>query len=449
MPNSVKFNNDYPDITKSDELYKKALDLIPCVTQTLAKGPTQFIKGIAPKYLMRGKGSHVWDVDENEYIDFNMGIGPLSLGYSYDKVDEAIKKQLEDGITFSLMHPLEVEVAQLINKVVPNAESIRYSKTGADITSAAVRAARAYTGREKVLCCGYHGWHDWYISVTDRNKGIPEANKDLIFTFNYNDIQSVIDSIDSETACVILEPFVFEEPKDNFLQKLKDVCTENGTLLIFDEMWTGFRIALGGAQEYFGVDADLACFSKAVANGMPIAILTGRKDVMQLFEKDIFFFTTFGGEALSLAAAKATIEEIRDKSVPAYLARQGKKLKDGYNKIVNELEIDYSKCTGYDCRSIITFDAAKSGQNPLELKSLVQQEMIKRGILWGGFHNMSFSHSDEDVEYTLKAYQDVLPILKEAVDKQDVHGFLKGKPVEPVFRKTSNFNTKPKQKALT
>jgi glutamate-1-semialdehyde 2,1-aminomutase len=449
MPNSVKFNNDYPDITKSDELYKKALDLIPCVTQTLAKGPTQFIKGIAPKYLMRGKGSHVWDVDENEYIDFNMGIGPLSLGYSYDKVDEAIKKQLEDGITFSLMHPLEVEVAQLINKVVPNAESIRYSKTGADITSAAVRAARAYTGSEKVLCCGYHGWHDWYISVTDRNKGIPEANKDLIFTFNYNDIQSVIDSIDSETACVILEPFVFEEPKDNFLQKLKDVCTENGTLLIFDEMWTGFRIALGGAQEYFGVDADLACFSKAVANGMPIAILTGRKDVMQLFEKDIFFFTTFGGEALSLAAAKATIEEIRDKSVPAYLARQGKKLKDGYNKIVNELEIDYSKCTGYDCRSIITFDAAKSGQNPLELKSLVQQEMIKRGILWGGFHNMSFSHSDEDVEYTLKAYQDVLPILKEAVNKQDVHGSLKGKPVEPVFRKTSNFNTKPKQKALT
>jgi glutamate-1-semialdehyde 2,1-aminomutase len=449
MPNSVKFNNDYPDITKSDELYKRALDLIPCVTQTLAKGPTQFVKGIAPKYLMRGKGSHVWDVDGNEYIDFNMGIGPLSLGYSYDKVDEAIKKQLEDSITFSLMHPLEVEVAQLINKVVPNAESIRYSKTGADITSAAVRVARAYTGREKVLCCGYHGWHDWYISVTDRNRGIPEANKDLTFTFNYNDIQSVIDSIESETACVILEPFVFEEPKDNFLQKLKDVCTENGTLLIFDEMWTGFRIALGGAQEYFGVDADLACFSKAVANGMPIAILTGRKDVMQLFEKDVFFFTTFGGETLSLAAAKATIEEIRDRSVPAYLARQGKKLKNGYNEIVNELEIDYSKCTGYDCRSIITFDAAKSGQNPLELKSLVQQEMIKRGILWGGFHNMSFSHSDEDIEYTLKAYQDVLPILKEAVNKQDVHGFLKGDPVEPVFRKTSNFNTKPKQKALT
>ena len=449
MANKIEFNKDFPSIKKSDELYQKALELIPSTTQTLAKGPQQNVKGIAPKYLVKGKGSHVWDVDGNEYIDFNMGIGPLSLGYAYDKVDEAIKRQLADGITFSLMHPLEVEVAELLNKVIPNAESIRYSKTGADVTSAAIRVARAYTKRQKVLCCGYHGWHDWYISVTDRNAGIPQVIQDLTFTFNYNDIQSVVDSIDEDTAAVILEPFVFEAPKDNFLQKLRDICTKNGTLLIFDEMWTGFRIALGGAQEYFGVDADLACFSKAVANGMPIAILTGRKDVMQLFEKDIFFFTTFGGEALSLAAAKATIEEIRDKSVPAYLARQGKKLKDGYNKIVNELEIDYSKCTGYDCRSIITFDAAKSGQNPLELKSLVQQEMIKRGILWGGFHNMSFSHSDEDVEYTLKAYQDVLPILKEAVNKQDVHGFLKGEPVEPVFRKTSNFNTKPKQKALT
>jgi glutamate-1-semialdehyde aminotransferase len=344
------------------------------------------------------------------------------------------------------MHPLEVEVAELINEVVPNAESVRYSKTGADVTSAAIRLARAFTRREKVLCCGYHGWHDWYISVTDRNKGIPDAVKDLTFTFNYNDIQSVIDSMDSETACVILEPFVFEEPKDNFLQKLRDLCDENGTLLIFDEMWTGFRIALGGAQEFFGVDADLACFSKAVANGMPISVLTGRRDIMQLLEKDVFFFTTFGGEALSLAAAKATINEIREKNVTVYLAQQGKKLKEGYNQIINDLGIDYSKCIGYDCRSIITFDQNKSGQNPLEMKSLVQQEMIKRGILWSGFHNMSFSHSDEDVEYTLKAYRNILPFLKNTVDKKNVKSFLKGEPVEPVFRKTSNFNTKPKLK---
>lgn len=446
MPNKVEFNKDYPVITKSDQYYKIALELIPAQTQTLAKGPGQNIKGVAPKYLKRGKGSHVWDVDGNEYIDFTMAVGPLSLGYAYDKVDEAIREQLKDGITFSLMHPLEVEVAQLINKVVPNAESIRYSKAGADVTSAAIRLARAYTGRNKVLCCGYHGWHDWYISVTDRNKGIPQAIQDLSFTFNYNDIQSVIDSIDEDTACVILEPFVFEAPKDNFLHKLRDICTQNGTVLIFDEMWTGFRVAVGGAQEYFGVKADLACFSKAVANGMPISILTGKKEIMQLLEKDVFFFTTFGGEALSLAAVKATVTEIIEKNVPEYLAKQGRKLKDGYNSIAQKLGMDYTKCSGFDCRTIITFDAEKSGCNPLEMKSLVQQEMIKRGILWGGFHNMSFSHSDEDIQYTLNAYEDVLPILKKAVEEKNVKSYLRGEPVEPVFRRVGNFNMKPKVK---
>ncbi len=444
MPNKIEFNKDYPEIRKSDEYYRKALELIPSATQTLAKGPSQNIKGVAPKYLEKGKGSHVWDVDGNEYIDFLMGIGPLSLGYSYDKVDSAIKAQLEKGITFSLMHPLEVELAELINQIVPNAESIRYSKTGADVTSAAIRVARAYTGRDKVLCCGYHGWHDWYISVTDRNKGIPGVIQDMTNTFNYNDINSVIDSIDKETACVILEPFVFQAPENNFLQELRKVCTENGIVLIFDEMWTGFRVALGGAQEYFGVDADLACFSKAVANGMPISILTGKKEIMKLLDKEVFFYTTFGGEALSLAAAKATIEELRDQNVPAYLVKQGSKLREGYNKIASELGMNYTKCLGYDCRTIITFDA--SAGNPLEMKSLVQQEMIKRGILWGGFHNMSFSHSDKDVEYTLKVYKEVLPILKKAVDGNNVAGYLKGEPVEPVFRKTSNFNTKPKKK---
>jgi glutamate-1-semialdehyde aminotransferase len=444
MPNKIDFNKDFPSIKKSDELYNRALKLIPSVTQTLAKGPQQNIKGIAPKYLQKGKGSHVWDVDGNEYIDFNMAIGPLSLGYAYDKVDNAIIKQLEDGITYSLMHPLEVEVAELINEIIPNAESIRFSKTGADVTSASIRVARAFTGRERVLCCGYHGWHDWYISVTDRNKGIPNSVQDFTFTFNYNDLESFKNSIDDDIAAVILEPFVFEAPKNDFLNELKEICTKNGTLLIFDEMWTGFRIALGGAQEFFNVKADLATFSKAIANGMPLSVLTGRKDVMNVLEKDVFFYTTFGGEALSLAAAKATMIELRDKKVPKYLSSKGKKLKDGYNKIADELGLEFSKCVGYECRSLMTFDASVG--NPLEMKSLVQQEMIKRGILWGGFHNMSYSHSDEDIEYTLKAYKDVLPILKRAVDEANVKGYLKGEPVEPVFRKVGNFNTKPVRK---
>ena len=444
MPNKISLKNDFPSIVKSDELYNRALGLIPSVTQTLAKGPGQWTKGVAPKYLVKGKGSHVWDADGNEYIDFMMGVGPLSLGYAYPKVDEAIKKQLEDGITFSMMHPLEVEVAEMIRDIIPNAEAVRYSKTGADATSAAVRLARAYTGKNKILCCGYHGWHDWYVAVTARNHGIPEAVQAISYTFNYNDIDSVKNSIDGDIAAIILEPVVFEEPKNNFLNKLADLCKEKGIVLIFDEMWTGFRMALGGAQEYFGITPDLATYSKAVANGMPISIVAGKREIMDLADEDIFFYTTFGGEALSLAATKATIEELRDKNVPQYLNSQGKKMKDGYNAFAQKLGMDYTKAVGYNWRSLATFDA-KAG-DPAVQKALMQQEMIKRGVLWQGFHNMSFSHSDADVDYSLQALEESLTVLKKAVEENKLRETLRGEPLQPVFRKVDNFNMKPMKK---
>ena len=441
MPNTVQFNHSYPSITESDRLYYRALPLIPGVTQTLAKGPTQYIKGVAPKYLVRGKGSRVWDADGNEYIDYSMAVGPLSLGYCYDKVDLAIRAQLDSGITFSLMHPLEVEVAESISDIIPNAESVRFGKTGAEVTSAAVRLARAHTRRNKVLCCGYHGWHDWYIGITDRAAGIPTQVRDMTYTFGYNDSASLEDALDDDTACVIMEPVAFDAPKGGFLKTVRELCTRNGSLLIFDEMWTGFRLALGGAQEYFSVKPDLACYSKAIANGMPLAALTGRRDIMTLLDKDVFFFTTFGGEALSLAAAKATIEEMRDKKVQSRLFELGKKLKDGYNDLAGEFGMPYTRCSGYDCRTIVLFDSTAG--NPLEMKSLVQQEMVKRGVLWSGFHNVSFSHTDEDISYTLDVYREVLKILGSAVSEGNVHGHLRGEPVQPVFRKTGNFHIKP------
>ena len=443
MANTVSFNAALPDITESDALYARALGLIPSVTQTLAKGPGQHVRGVAPKYLARGRGSHVWDVDGNEYLDYTMAVGPLSLGYCNDAVDEAIRRQLDNGITFSLMHPLEVEVAELVREVVPGVEGVRFSKTGCDVTSAAVRLARAFTGRETVVCCGYHGWHDWYIGVTDRNLGVPAATRELTFTFDFNDFESVLAAVDDDTACIIMEPFVFEEPRDGFLQRVRALCDERGIVLIFDEMWTGFRVAIGGAQEYFGVRADLVCYSKAVANGMPLSILAGRSAIMDLLERDVFFYTTFGGEALSLAAARATIHELRAHNVPAHLARIGARLREGYNGIARRLGMDYTRCTGFDCRTIVTFDAAAG--NPLALKSVVQQEMIRRGILWGGFHTVSFAHSEEDVAYTLEAYADVLPLLDAAVRGGDVASHVEGGLVEPVFRRTSAFNSKPRR----
>ncbi|MES1207730.1 MAG: aminotransferase class III-fold pyridoxal phosphate-dependent enzyme, partial [Pseudomonadota bacterium] len=215
---------------------------------------------------------------------------------------------------------------------------------------------------------------------------------------------------------------------------------------IFDEMWTGFRLAPGGAQERFGVTADLACFSKAVANGMPLSVLTGRADVMRLCARDVFFYSTFGGEALSLAAARATLGELRRRDVPAGLDRLGGALRDQYNALAAELGLPFTRCVGYGCRTLVAFHptgGTPGDADSLVMKSFVQQELIRRGILWSGFHNLSAAHTADDVAMLLAAYRDVLPLLNEGVTKGDLSGRLKGEPVEPIFRRTSQFNVKP------
>jgi hypothetical protein len=204
MPNHVTYDQPLPDIQRSTALYERARKRIPAGTQTLAKGPTQYVDGVAPKYLVRGRGARVWDADGNEYLDLTMAVGPVVLGYGHAAVDAAIRRQLDDGITFSLMHPLEVEVAELCHAVVPGADRVRFSKTGCDVTSAAVRLARAYTGRDRVLCCGYHGWHDWYVGTTTRARGVPHAMKQLTQTFQYNDLYALLEALDESVACVIL-----------------------------------------------------------------------------------------------------------------------------------------------------------------------------------------------------------------------------------------------------
>jgi glutamate-1-semialdehyde 2,1-aminomutase len=442
MHDTDKPSPKFPTITRSDAYFARARGLIPAGTQTLAKGPGQWVRGVAPKYLERGRDAHVWDVDGNEYIDLSMAVGPLSLGYCYPAVDNAIREQLERGITFSLMHPLEVEVAELVRELVPNVDMVRFSKTGCDATTAAVRLARAYTKRSRVVCCGYHGWHDWYIATTDRAAGVPAEVASLTHTFDYNDLESLAEAIDDDVACVILEPTVFEPPKAGFLAGVRELCDRHGVLLVFDEMWTGFRIALGGAQAHFGVRADLVCFSKAIANGMPISVVAGRADVMRSCERDVFFFTTFGGEALSLAAAKATMLELRERDALAEMGARGRTLCEGYRAIAGELGMTYTNVAGYDQRQIITFHA--SAGDPLLIRSLLQQELIRRGVLWNGFHNLCYALGDDDVEHILGAYREALAVVHDAVIHGDILAELKGEPVEPVFRKTSAFHTRPR-----
>ena len=423
-------------LDNSVEYLRRAEKLIPAVTQTLSKGPTQFVEGVAPIYLQSGKGSHVFDVDGNEYIDYPGALGPIVLGYAYPATTEAVTKQLQEGITFSLMHPLEVEVAQLLVDVIPCAEMVRFAKNGSDVTSQAVRVSRAYTGRDKIAKCGYHGAQDWYVASTTRDRGVPSFNKKLILEFQYNHIdtlEGIFAENPGEIACVIMEPVITEEPKDGFLEQVQDLAHRDGAVFIFDEVKTGFRVALGGAQELYGVVPDLACCGKAMANGMPISALVGRAVIMKELE-DVFFSMTFGGEVLSLAAALSTIKELRDKNVFAHLWKQGEKLKNGYNSLAAEFGLtDCTVCAGLPPKALVQFFDA-GGFSALTLKSLLQQEVIKRGVLFNGEHMLSYSHSDEDIETTLQAYGESLAILSGALKAGTVEQMLEGKKLQDVFR---------------
>lgn len=426
-------------LEKSENYWQRCIPLIPAGTQTLSKGPTQFVDGVAPKYLLRGKGCHVWDVDGNEYIDYGMGCRSVFLGYHYPAVDKAIVRQLKDGINFTMMHPLEVELAELLKKTIPCAEMTRYGKNGSDVTSAAVRAARAHTKRDKVAICGYHGWQDWYAATTERNAGIPNAVKDLSLTFKYNDIDSLrklFAENPNQIAAVIMEPVGITPPKEGFLEEVKEIAHKEGAVLIFDEIITGFRWSLGGAQEYFKVTPDMATFGKAMANGMPLSTVVGKAEIMKEFE-NVFFSFTFGGEALSLAAAVASINEIKAKNVIPFIWKQGGKLQKAYNKIANENGIQkYTQCVGYPPSTAVTFKDS-NGKDSYEMKSLVQQEMIKRGILWPAIHSMSYSHKNRDVKTTVDAFGDSLQVLKKALEEGNIAKYLEGKPVQPVFRPTN------------
>jgi glutamate-1-semialdehyde 2,1-aminomutase/spore coat polysaccharide biosynthesis protein SpsF len=425
-------------IRKSLSLKKKAERLIPGCSQTLSKGPSQFIQGAAPIFLERGKGSRVWDVDGNRYIDYAMALGPVILGHNYPAVTDAVKRILEKSTTFTLPHQLEYRLAELLRDVIPCAEMVRFGKNGSDATSGAVRISRAYTDRDKIACCGYHGWQDWYVATTTRNKGVPKDVRKLTLTFEYNNIGSLeklFKENKGQIACVIMEPVGIIKPENGFLKKVKELTHKNGALLIFDEVITGFRLSLGGAQEYFNVIPDIACFGKAMGNGFPISAIVGKKEIMRLFD-EVFYSFTFGGEILSIAAAIETIKELKNKNVIQHLWEQGRRLKDGYNVLTKEYNLEkYTQCIGLPPRTIITFKN-KKGQDDLLLKSLFQQECIRRGILFSGAHNICFSHSDRDVDYTLRVYNTALKIIKEAIHKNKVRKMLDGKPVEPVFRKT-------------
>jgi glutamate-1-semialdehyde aminotransferase len=424
------------EMKNSEELWAQASGLIPGGGQTFSKSPMCFVEGVAPKFLERGKGSRVWDVDGNQYIDYVLGCFPMTLGYANDVIDDAIKRQLQDGITFSMMHRKEVELASRLEEIIPCAEMSRFAKNGSDATTAAVRLARAVTKRDRVICFGYHGFKDWYIGTTDRNAGVPEVVCDLTTPMRYNQIdhlKELFDTHKGEIACLIMEPTVAEFPKPGYLEEVKEIVHANGALLVFDEMLTGFRFDLGGAQAFFGIEPDLAAFGKGLANGMPIGVLVGKEKYMKHFE-EVFFSSTYGGEALSLAAAVAGIDYIRENDVIRRLWKSGLIIFDNFTRLVKDKGMsDWINVVGYPVRNQIVIKN-KKGEVDFKLISIYQQEMFKRGILCYPGLGFSSAHTDEELMHTVFAFGDALDVLKKAIEGEDPDPYLEGNPIKPVFR---------------
>lgn len=425
-------------LERSRVFLNRAKDLVPGCSQTGSKGPTNWIQDVAPTHLERGKGSHVWDVDGNEYIDYVSSLGPIVLGHDYSTITDAVTQQVQEGTMFSLPHPLQIKVAEQFQDIIPCAEMVRFAKTGNDVTTLAAKLARAYTGREIIATQGYHGWSDTWMSATPMNCGVPETVRNGTIQFEYNNIESlerIFRNHSNNVAAVVTTPVNISPPKDDFLERIREITEREETLLVFDEVLTGFRFAVGGAQEFFEVVPDLGCFAKGMANGYPISAIAGRRDVMSTVEDDDFFFsTTYAGETVSLAASNACISVFRNEPVVEHLFTQGEKLREGYN----ELAVNYglgerTKCRGYAPRTVVSFQD-RSGNADFELKSLFIQECLERGILFSGTHLPNYSHTDADIERTLTVYDEAMEEVADAIENESVTERLDGDPIGATLR---------------
>ena len=415
------------------ELWENAVRLMPRGTQTMSKCPDQFVDGVYPKFVKSGKGAYLYGLDGKKYLDYMCALGPIILGYNHDRTNKAIKKQLKNGIVFSWPTLLEQELAQLINEVVPCAEQVRFGKNGTDVNLASVRIARLYTGKEKILKPkgGYHGWGDWH-AISMRDYGVPKCLKNLIDEFEFNNLDSLEELLKKDdAAAVILEPQALTLPEPGFLQGVRDLCDKYKVVLIFDEVVSGFRWSLGGAQEYFGVTPDLCCIGKAVANGMPLAVIAGKKEFMKELDY-VFYSMTFGGECLSLVAAIETIKELKTKNYN-HIWELGNMLDKGIKDAAKKYNLDIN-FAGSAPRHNLSFNP-ETYDDAQGMKDLFFQEMVKQGILFPNVVYISFAHTKKDIQKTVKAADKAFKYISENLNNID--NVLEGKRSVSIFRKNT------------
>jgi len=433
---------------ESRNLRARFNDIIPGGCHTYAKGDDQYPEFSAP-YIVRGKGSHIWDIDGNEFIEYGNGLRSVSLGHAFEPVVEAAYRQMLLGNNYIRPALIELQCADELLGLIEGAEMVKFAKDGSDVTSGAIKLARAYTGRDLIAICAEHPFFsvdDWFIGTTTINAGIPQAIKDLTVKFNYNNIESVktmFETHKGQIACVMLEAERETPPANNFLHELQALCKENGTVFIIDEMITGFRWHLNGAQKKHNIIPDLSTFGKALGNGFSIAALVGKKEIMKLgglyHDKERVFLisTTHGAENHSLAAAIATMQIYKNEPVINTLYAQGEKLRAGIQRSIAEHHLEgFFTLMGLGCCLLYgTRDNEKKPSQPF--RALFLQETIKRGLLAPQLI-VSYSHTDADIQKTIESVHEALQVYRKALD-EGVEKYLVGRPVQPVYRKFNNY----------
>jgi glutamate-1-semialdehyde 2,1-aminomutase len=432
------------DFSKSRGLQPKAHLLIPGGSHTYAKGDDQYPEQ-APAFIARGKGCHVWDVDANEFIEYGMGLRAVTLGHAFEPVVEAAYKQMKLGINFSRPVNIEVDLADAMHEIIDGADMFKFAKNGSDVTTAAVKLARAYTGRDLIAICGdqpFFSIDDWFIGTTQLNAGIPEAIAAMTLKFRYNDLESLrvlFDEYPDQIACVVLEAEAATLPTVGYLNQVKELCEGRGAVLIFDEMITGFRWHLGGAQKFHGAIPHLSAFGKAMGNGFAIAALAGKREIMRLGGLDhdqarVFLLsTTHGAETHALAASLETIRIYREQNVVDFLWRQGERLRSLVNQSIAENRLGgFFELIGRPCN--LVYATRDRDRNPSQaFRTLFMQELIQRGVIAPSFV-VSFSHSDADIERTGEAVYGAHIVYRKALD-DGIEKYLEGRPVKPVNRR--------------
>jgi glutamate-1-semialdehyde 2,1-aminomutase len=433
------------DLSRTRELQQRLDALIPGGGHTYAKGADQYPE-LSPGVIARGRGCHVWDPDGNEYIEYGMGLRAVALGHAYEPVLDAVRASLPLGTNFTRPAAIEAACAELFTSIVPSAEMVKFTKDGSTATSAALRLARAATGRELVAICEDHpffSYDDWFISTTTSNGGIPPVEADRVRRFRYNDLDSVdqlFDQWGDDVAAVFLEPVRTEAPVPGFLEGLRERCDRSGSLLVFDEMITGFRYSVAGGQSMYGVAPDLSTWGKALANGFSVSALCGRRDLMMLGsrarnEDDVFLLsTTHGAEVCSLAAAIATMNVYLAEPVVEHLYRQGDRLAQGMRDAAVAHGVDqFVMPVGFGCNLVFaTHDAA--GEPSQAYRTLFLQETTARGVLMPSLV-VSYSHTDDDVERTIEAIDGALAVYAKGLDAGSTDGLLVGSPSRHVFER--------------